>query len=167
MKLVFTISSALLLISGCYCKKPERGFEIYLVDITYPDFTVEKELESLYCFIPEKSDLFDKPILIEKDIEYFDWENQVLVLNDSGKEKLSNLEIPLQGLAASVVLDGIPIYGFWFWNIVSSFGCDWVYTYARDNLELKFGLPNGFGKGMDPRRSRTLGDYVIKEMNRN
>jgi hypothetical protein len=91
----------------------------------------------------------------------------MLVLNDSGKEKLSNLEIPLQGLAASVVLDGIPIYGFWFWNIVSSFGCDWVYTYPMDNLELKFGLPNGFGKGMDPRLNSTLGKYATKEMSKN
>lgn len=96
MKLIFTTLSILLLISGCCCKKPERGFEIYLIDITYPDITLEEEPECFYCFIPEKSDLFDKPILIEKDIEYFDWENQILVLNDSGKEKLSNLEIPLQ-----------------------------------------------------------------------
>jgi hypothetical protein len=36
-----------------------------------------------------------------------------------------------------------------------------------DNLELKFGLPNGFGKGMDPRLNSTLGKYATKEMSKN
>jgi hypothetical protein len=56
MKIVLTTLTTILLISGCYSKKPERGFAIYLIDITYPDFTLEEELECFYCFIPEKSD---------------------------------------------------------------------------------------------------------------
>lgn len=140
-----------------------QGLEIYLVKHDYPDFTKKHSDSSCYyCFKPIKFDLFDSALIKQCDIEYFDWKSQVIKLNESGLKKLKALKIPLQGLAATIVIDKEPVYGFWFWNVVSSFGCDWVCTYPDLGFKLEFGLPAGNTKGKDPRFDKRIDDYIIK-----
>jgi len=160
MKYVLTIIIGFMFY-GCE-KSQELGIEIYQVKQLYPDFTKQPKPECFYCFEPKKSELYDKPIITESDIEKFDWKNQKIILTEEGKQKISELEIPLEGLAVAMVLNGKPIYGFWFWNIASSFGCDRVYTYPQLGFEIKFGLPNDNTFGNDPRFDSELKQHLNK-----
>ena len=98
------------------CEKPtEVGIEIY--QVSYLDFTKPSESECIYCFEPKKSDLHDEPIITESDIESFDWEKQQITLTSEGKRKISEMEIPLEGLPVAMMLNEEIVYGFWFWNM--------------------------------------------------
>ena len=155
---------AILLISLVIysCDYAGQGLEIYLVKHDFPNFTNEKRADCYYCFSPIKNDLFDKPLLVESDIQYFEWTNQQIKLTDVGLDKIKKLDIPLQGLAAAIVVDGQPVYGFWFWNIISSFGCDRVFTYPTLDFKIAFGLPSDNTKGEDPRFDSKLREYLTK-----
>ena len=62
-------------------------------------------------------------------------------------------DIPLIGTGFVLRLNGQNVYGGWIWNMVSSFGCDRVWTFqipTDGQLQLNFGL-GGFECGMDPR----------------
>jgi len=159
-KLIITIAIII-----CALTRTEgQGLEIYLVKHEFPDFTKEHSDSSCYyCFEPIKVDLFDTALIKQSDIEFFDWNNQSIKLNDSGLKKIKNQKIPLQGLAVAITIDKEPIYGFWLWNIVSSFGCDWVYTYPEIGFNIEFGLPMGHSKEIDPRYNHIIEDYLIKK----
>ena len=120
----------------------------------------KKKPECYYCLDLTTEDLFDKPLLTSKDIEEFDWTNQQIKLTEEARRKLKDLEIPLQGLPVAMVLNGKIIYGFWFWNEVSSFGCDRVYTYPGLDFKIKFGLPQSNTFGNDPRFDERLEKYI-------
>lgn len=151
----------IIFIIGCV-KGQSTGLEFYLIDKTYPDFTkAKKDSECYYCFTPQDTDLLGKPILTENDIKYFDWETQQIQLKESGKRKLDSLEIPLQGLAVAITINKDPIYGLWFWNVVSSFGCDWVCTFPKLDFKINFGLPFKNTLSQDPRFDLRLKDYII------
>jgi len=140
-----------------------QGLEIYLVKQTFPDFTKEhSDSFCYYCFEPKKVDLFKSALIKHSDIEYFDWGNQIIKLNDSGLNKIKSLKIPLQGLAVAISIDSEPIYGFWLWNVVSSFVCDWVYAYPELGFKIEFGLPTGNSKGTDPRYNDKIEKFLIK-----
>ena len=85
-----------------------------------------------------------------------------IYLTKSGIEKINNKEIPLRGLAFVIRINGKNVYGGWFWNFFSSFGCDRIYNYPTENvtekeneLDLKFGLGN-FKCGTDIRKDKNL-----------
>ncbi|KUJ62882.1 hypothetical protein AR687_05665 [Flavobacteriaceae bacterium CRH] len=61
-----------------------------------------------------------------------------------------------------MVLNNKLIYGFWFWNDFSSFGCDRVYTYPKKDFKIKFGLPSNNTFGVDPRFNQELKKYIKK-----
>jgi hypothetical protein len=105
--------------------------------------------------------LSQNPIFDEDDIEGFNWKNQQIFLNESGKRKVKNLKIALSGLPVVMVLNKKRIYGFWFWDKFSSFGCDRVYTYPQKDFKIKFGLPENNVFGKDPRFDKLLQKYVI------
>lgn len=150
-----------ILISG-FVSGQESGLEIYLVDKAYPDFTrVKKDSQCFYCYTPMRTDLIGEPILLEQDIKYFDWETQQIQLKESGKIKLESLEIPLQGLAVAITINKDPIYGLWFWNAVSSFGCDWICTFPKLDFKISFGLPFKNTISEDPRFDLRLKDYLV------
>jgi hypothetical protein len=156
----------ILLISILTCtltRADGQGLEIYLIKHDLPDLTKEhSDSFCYYCFKPTKQDLFDSAFIKQIDIEYFDWENQSIKLNESGLKKINTLDIPLQGLPVAISIDKRPIYGFWLWNVVSSFGCDWVYAYPELGFKIEFGLPIGYAKGLDPRYDDKINKYLIK-----
>jgi hypothetical protein len=145
-------------IVGCN-KSTELGIEIYQVNIPYPDFTKNPEPDCYYCFEPTENDLFETALLRESDIELFDWEKQHIILTEKGKRKMEKLDIPLQGLPVAMTLNGKPVYGFWFWNIFSSFGCDRVYTLPKEDFKIKYGLPRDNTFGEDPRFDKRIKEY--------
>lgn len=144
-------------------KTNDAGLEIYRVNKSYSDLIEEYNSECLYCLDIKKEDLFDKPILTEDDFEKFDWVNQQIELTEKAKKQLKELKIPLKGLPVAMVLNGEIVYGFWFWNIVSSFGCDRVYTYPTLDFKIRFGLPQSNTFGNDPRFDERLENYLTNK----
>ncbi|SNR92297.1 hypothetical protein [Flavobacterium sp. ov086] len=112
------------------------------------------------CFDVNLVELSKKPILEESDFESFNWDNQQITLNDSGKQKIKKTTIQLSGLPVVMVLNNKRIYGFWFWNMFSSIGCDQIYTYPKIDFKIKFGLPTNYAIGEDLRFNRLLEQYV-------
>ena len=120
-----------------------------------------------YCFDEKSVTLSEKPILEETDIENFNWKEQRIILTESGKQKISKLKIELSGLPVVMTLNDERIYGLWFWNLFSSFGCDRVYTYPKSDFKIGFGLPNKNTFGGDPRYNKSLENYVINKFKQN
>src|SRR5690606_4377606 len=94
-----------------------------------------------YCLDVLSTDLHQRPILTEDDIQHFDWLNQKIELTEDARRRIKDMEIPLEGLPVAMVLNGEIIYSFWLWNVFSSFGCDRVWTYPALDFKLAFGLP--------------------------
>lgn len=148
----------------CYSSQLQgQGFEIFLVRVSAPDFTSGKPVNCYYCFEPKKSDLYSAAFLRQSDVKYFDWYRQQIQLKVTALKKIDSLKIPLQGLAAAIVIDGEPIYGFWFWNEASSFGCDRVFTFPARDFVLEFGLPDRNKSGHDPRFDNRIEEVLIRE----
>jgi len=120
-----------------------------------------------YCFDEKSVVLSKNPILEESDIENFNWKDQQILLNESGKQKLKKIKIELSGLPVVMVLNEKRLYSFWFWNNFSSFGCDRVYTYPKKDFKIKFGLPHNNTFGKDPRFNKILEKYVINKYKQN
>ncbi len=155
----FILSLSLL---TCKDKKTNNfsGIEIYMVKKDFPDFTTPEIPDCYYCLELKQNDLFNNALLTENEIESFDWENQKVILNEKGKKIVKDLKIPLQGMPVAMVLDGEIIYGFWFWNVFSSFGCDRVYTHPNFDFSIEFGLPDDNVFGEDPRYDKRLLNYL-------
>ena len=150
------ISLLSILFFGIRVPNKDKGIEIYRV------YQVERTIKGCnYCFQPKSEDLFKEPLLTENDIKNFDWDKQQIVLTQSGITKIKELEIPLSGMPVAMVLNGEVIYGFWFWELHSSFGCDYVYTYPQLNFEIKFGLPESYRHGNDPRFDERIENYIL------
>lgn len=131
---------------------------MYVVKISKP--IKYKRVLCNYCFKANKATLAEEPLLGIADIKGFDWNNQQLLLTVQGEQKVNAIKIPLPGVPVVFTIEGEPLYGFWLWNYVSSFGCDRVYTYAQKGFYLKFGLPEGNTKGKDPRFNKKLKSYL-------
>ncbi|MEM9324697.1 MAG: hypothetical protein AAGA85_03540 [Bacteroidota bacterium] len=141
----------------------QAGLAIYSVDQPYPDFT-KSDVDCYYCFDVDKTKLSGSPILSESDIVSFDWDNQQVTLTDEGMKKVSALDIPLPGMAVAFVLNGEPIYGFWFWNSLSAYTCDRVCATPTKDFKITFGLPGVQPYGSDPRFNSKLKSYVTKNL---
>lgn len=148
---LYMILLAVFLFGLFGCGPKDSRLEIYRVKQPYANVLKTKEPKCEYCLSLKKENLFDKPLITDTDIKTFNWKNQQIVLTDRGHEKINALEIPLSGLPVALVHNGQIIYGFWFWNMISSYGCDRVYTYPKFDFELKFGLPSSNRYGVDPR----------------
>ena len=137
-----------------------QGLEIYLAK-ALPD--LRESATCHYCFELTDDILANAPLVEESDIEFFDWDTQTIKLNAKCYDKIQKLDAPLQGLAAAVVVDGKPIYGFWLWNPGSSLGCDRVYAHLANDLKLKFGQPDGHASGEDPRFENRIRDVIRRD----
>ena len=185
MKRTFLLISTFLILTNISCQTEQdlsniKGIEIYLFqsecrnENSYNEYKTESEqrafsekYKSSEKIPKDKCGFYidldnciteSEPFLGNKDIESFDWTNSKIILTESGIEKLNKQEIPLQGLAFVLTLNGKNIYAGWFWNILSSFGCDRVWASqnpTENELNLAFGL-GGFKCGEDPRTDENL-----------
>ncbi|MFN8255713.1 MAG: hypothetical protein U0W24_08500 [Bacteroidales bacterium] len=106
----------------------------------------------------ENCEVNETPLLDKYDIDRFDWTSSKIYLTQSGIKKIKELKVPLKGLPFVIKLNGVIIYGAWLWNMVSSYGCDRVWTFQdpiKNELKLEFGL-GGFKCGTDPRKDESL-----------
>ncbi|WP_146185948.1 hypothetical protein [Flavobacterium album] len=143
-----------LLFIGLNLYSQDKGIEIYTIKTINNS---EKDCNN--CFDISKEILSGEPLLKTTDIDHFDWEKQQFILNDTGREKVRKLDIPMDGLPVVFVINDEPIYGFWLWHPLSSHVCDRVLTYPNWSFELEFGLPND-GFGSDPRYDARIKKYL-------
>jgi hypothetical protein len=143
-------------ITGYGLESNKLGIKIYCVKEGFKNSSKNCN----YCFDVNTVELDENPILDENDFENFYWKNQQIILNYSGKQKLKKIKIELSGLPVVMVLNNKRVYGFWFWNMFSSFGCDRVYTYPQNDFKIRFGLPTNNALGEDPRFNKILEKYV-------
>jgi len=136
---------------SCSSYKDEQEIEIYEAKISQSDILLMLKNDCKYCFDAKKIAKPHSPLLSKKEIKHFDYKNQTIYLTEKGKQKVKDLSIPLRGKPMILTLNGEIIYGFWFWNVLSSFVCDRVYTYPRMDFKLEFGLPYESSYGEDPR----------------
>ena len=135
-----------------------KGLSIYPVYYDNPAFP-PNDSGCRYCIEPNEDNLATSPLLDEYHIEQFDYENQRIYLTETGRRIIEKLRIPIRGMPVALTLNGEVIYGFWFWNFYSSIGCDRVYTYAKHDFKIEFGLPKSFTFGDDPRFDNRLKEY--------
>lgn len=150
----------LWLLMGFNLYAQKSGIEFYFVE-NYKNLNPDCK----YCFDLQTAKLGSIPILNEADIKHFNWKNQQIILTEKGKHKFSDLKIPLLGLPMVLTLNKRKIYSLWFWNPVSSFGCDRVFTFPTIDFKIQFGLPKNHSFGTDPRFDEKLREYVFLKYN--
>ena len=136
------------------------GIEIYEVKTTYKQISKKQKDSCHYCIDTSIIKLSKQPLIKQKDILSFDWKNQKITLTKEAKTRINQITIPIQGKPMALTLNGEIIYTFWFWNSVSSQGCDRVYTFPKMDFSLKFGLPSSFTFGTDPRFNNKLKQFL-------
>jgi len=166
-----TLTIILLTISVVLFSKNRPKIEVYLVNMTsFVDTTENKTGQYFDCL---ESDIPDSSFLTDNDIigyeirrnssEQNDRKNFYYIrLNTSGKNKLSELKNILLCCGTRFVLtvDRKPIFGGYFWNPLSSFGCAWltIPILNSERIEILRGLPYEYftNKHNDPRGDKRL-----------
>jgi len=158
------VLSILIFAFSCSSNDKDIGIEIYEAKIDIKNVVSLYNKECSHCFDIEKTLIVNKPIFNKNDIKKFDFENQTIHLTQEGIEKLKKISIPLWGKPMVLKLNGERIYGFWFWNVMSSYLCDRVYTYPKLGFKLEFGNPySDISYGEDPRYDGRLKKYFEKD----
>jgi hypothetical protein len=106
----------LFMSSGCPTPDHE-GFAIYLTKEDIPP----SQMEAL-----SHIDIADQPIISMGDIITYNAQTHELKLTDTGFERISQLEVPIEGKTFLVCVDRAPIYWGAFWTPISSMSFDGV-----------------------------------------
>lgn len=114
--------------------KAGEGFEIYRTQTPYfSDLYTDYSKTDFDTILME-----DSPILRYKDLLSYDTANHKLTLSISHDSiKFENLSV--YGTMFIVTMDKTPVYCGFYWPVISSVPCNWVYIqepyYELDNLE--------------------------------
>lgn len=130
--------------------------EIYLVEDVSNDFTIDLEDCCRNCFDFYNAKRAPTPIISAPDIEYFSWKEQRIQLKETGLDKISTLRIYMHGMPTVLLVNGKPVYGLWFWSYYSSVACDQVCAFPQHDFRIRFGFPEKYKKGIDPRFNEEL-----------
>lgn len=140
----------LLVLSGCSTPNHE-GFAIYLTKDDIPP----AQMEAL-----SHVDTADQPIISLKDIITYNAQAHEMKLTASAFERISQLEVPINGRSFMVCVDKGPIYWGAFWTPISSISFDGVTIWKPlssqepEIITLELGYPSSsFYGGEDPRNS--------------
>ncbi len=144
------------------CTDYGRGIEIYLINDMESADDAESHPGCMNCLKVKPHFLLEPPLFTEEDFEEVHVQNQIITLSPKANERLEGVQIPISGLPAVLCIDKKPVYSFWFWNPLSSQGCDRVYAYATNPIEFKFGLPLGSAYGPDPRNTELFQEYYTR-----
>jgi hypothetical protein len=149
-KLALVMVGAVILLSGCATPKGE-GFAIYLTKEDIPP----AEMEAL-----SHVDIADQPIISIGDIITYNAQTHELKLTDAAFERISQLEVPIQGKSFMVCVDKEPIYWGAFWTPISSMSFNGVTIWKALSsqepqvIKLELGYPSSsFYSGEDPRNN--------------
>ena len=106
--------------------------EIYLLNGTYtfrPD-----GFSPIGYFMPQRSYLADTPLVHDDEITGYEIPRdsmQPYYLNVKPEtahrlDSIAHRAPEFDGLPIAVVVDGVPVFGAYIWNVSSKFGCDWI-----------------------------------------
>ena len=127
--LTFTILS---LVSSAQTKDTCCRVEIYLLNGKYtfrPD-----NFSPIGYFMPLKAYLADTPLVHDDEVLAYEvprdsTQPYYFNLKESTANRLDSIarRAPLfDGVPIAIVVDGVPVFGAYLWNVTSSFGCDWI-----------------------------------------
>ena len=85
-------------------------------------------------------------ILIDSDIQHYDWDKQIITLNESGREKMRKLDPSVHGFMAVLVLNDKPVYNFIIQYWASSNQYDNTISAGWDNSRPYLWLNFGWGR---------------------
>jgi hypothetical protein len=144
-----TITS--LFMGGCTADESGEGFAVYLTQDDVPP----SQMEAL-----SHVEIADRPVISEDDVVYYNPQTHELKLTQAAFERISGLDVPVQGRSFVVCVDKGPIYWGAFWTPVSSQSFDGVTIWKPLGSELppvvtlELGYPtSSFYGGEDPRNS--------------
>jgi len=146
--LTFILVCAVLILNGCKTSEGE-GFAIYLTRDDVPP----AQMEAM-----SHVELANQPIFSIKDIVTYNAQTHEIKLSTDAFERISGLEVPVQGKSFMVCVDRQPIYWGAFWTPISSISFDGVTIWKPLGAQeikivtLELGYPSeSFYGGEDPR----------------
>ncbi len=176
------LTFALLLIFTKVIGQTEKGqtckVEIYLLKSVNPNLDTALELRG--PFLANITDLADTAFIKDHEILGYTFKRDTIKFKDSifidnrqmfevtsaVTDRINNLKIPLCcGRQFALTINGNIIYTGYFWNLVSSWGCDGITAFAHDTrIDILRKLPDyDFAiDSEDPRRNSILFDCLSK-----
>ena len=140
-----------ILISSISATAKGEGFAIYLTKQDIPPAQIEA-LSHVH--------LADQPVISSGDVITYNAQTHEIKLTDEAFERISELEVPVEGRAFMVCVDRQSIYWGAFWTPVSSISFDGVTIWQPGSsqdpavIALQLGYPSpSFYGGEDPRDS--------------
>lgn len=131
-----------------------EGFAVYLLD---PDVPVSQ------MAVVSHIKIADEPIISPNDIVSYNRETHEIELDANSVEKLSGLQVPVNGRSFAVCVDRYPVYWGAFWTSISSFSFDGVTIMVPLNtqdskiIKIELGYPSpSFYQGEDPRNNEEV-----------
>lgn len=147
IKLIAFLLLPILTVGGCASPKSE-GFAIYFLsrDVPVSEMPIVSHL-----------DIADRPLVSLRDIVSYSSETHDIELTAKAYEKISELEVPVNGRVFVVCINRYPIYWGAFWTPVSAIPFDGVTILKplasdRHVIQVQLGYPSPkFSTGEDPR----------------
>ena len=138
MKLICSLIIGILLSINGFGQTQTPKVEIYLLNhFVQPDKGTKR-------FTVTKSDLHENPLIEDIQIIRYDSVKFVYTIDTIVCPKLAALKPSLSnGIQFAITVDRKPIICGYFWNPVSSFGCDWfnIPVICRKEIKIYKGLP--------------------------
>jgi len=137
-----------------------KGFEIFL---TKDQVSYNSSIDYSQINL-DTIDLSSTPFLTMNDIESYDTINHIINL----KKSRDNLDFPSSGVYGQmfvVLVDKKPIYCGFFWSIISSVPCNWIFIeepselngLTENQIQISAGYPNfSHFHGIDPRNNSKI-----------
>ena len=173
MKLFFASLAFIIfsLVSTAQTRDTCCHIEIYLLNGKY---TFKSDnLSPIGYFMPLKAYLADTPLVHNDEVLAYEvprdsTQPYYFNLKESTAKRLDSIarKAPLfDGIPIAIVVDGVPIFGAYLWNVASSFGCDWIIALPfPGRLVLYPGAPHYCFTPVhpDPRKNQRLMDRAQK-----
>jgi hypothetical protein len=152
--------------------------EFYLLKSVKSNIDTTKTLRAQ--FFVDKNDLEDTAFIKDNEILGYSFRNTNVKFKDANildtrqafdvstivTKRVENLKIPLgSGRQFALVVNGTIIYSGYFWNLISSWGCDGITAFANDTkIDILRKLPDyDFAiDSEDPRRNSILFECLLK-----
>jgi hypothetical protein len=138
MKLIYLITIGILLSNSGCAQTSTPKIEIFLLNhFVLPDKGTNR-------FTVTDSDLQEKPLIDDYQIIGYDSLNFEYTIDTMACPRLSSLNPSLPiGIQFAITVDRKPTISGYFWNPVSSFGCDWynIPVICGQKIKIYKGLP--------------------------
>ena len=138
-----------IVVSSVSASAEGEGFAIYLTKQNIPPAQIEA-----FSHV----NLANKPVISSEDVITYNAQTHEIRLTDRAFERISELEVPVEGRSFMVCVDKQPVYWGAFWTPISSISFDgvtiWQPYSSQDHaiITLELGYPSSsFYGGEDPR----------------